>query len=135
MLTLAILIFFAAIICFFSQELIRLCKSIFAIKGAKIFLPLAIATWGVYTFLPWVLWAIYYIREIFIEVMQVIEMLIPIALWRQQSSMVILLTLIAVGPVAIWNFILIRRTQRGLPNSYIISLFIWLICSLILLMV
>ena len=58
--TLAAVVFFAAIVTFFSQEFIGIFKKIFAIKGAKLILPLLLASWCIINFNYLVLWVVYY---------------------------------------------------------------------------
>jgi len=58
--TLAAVVFFAAIVTFFSQEFIGIFKKIFAIKGAKLILPLLLASWCIINVNYLVLWVVYY---------------------------------------------------------------------------
>lgn len=133
LLTLAILVFFASIIVFFSQEFIRMFKRIFAIWGAKTIIPLAVASWAVFTFDYWFLWAIYYYKELLQRSCDFLTELMPFQQGAALVAAIILLTVISVAPVYFLDLFLRKRTYKHYKYPYVTSTMIWLISSELLL--
>lgn len=134
-LTLALVVFFAAILVLFSQEFIRLFKRIFAVKGAKLLLPLAFASWFVYTFDYWGLWGIYYYREFLQTLVAFLMDLMPFHVGANAIATIILLTFISVAPVFLIKFILWKKHYKHYQYPYLTSTLIWLISAVLLLVV
>lgn len=132
--TLALIVLVAAITVFFSQELIKFLKKIFAIKGAQLFLPLAIASWAVYTFDYWFLWAIYYYRECLNTIQSYLVYLIPIPNYSHTVALIILLTSASVIPVFVWDKATRKRSFKWYVYPYVASTILWIITSIVLLL-
>ena len=130
LLTLALVVFFAAIFVFFSQEFIRTFKKVLAIKGAMLLIPLAIASWLVYSFDYWALWAIYYYRELLKGVLTFLMRITPLYQISSSVAIILLLTFISVVPVFLLDWIFRKRTYKSYPYPYLTSTLIWLISAL-----
>ncbi|MDI1352380.1 MAG: hypothetical protein PSV35_06365 [bacterium] len=131
--TLAMVVFFAAICCFFSQEFIKTFKRIFAIKGATIILPIAFASWFVFTFDYWLLWAVYYIREVLQKGVASLTYIIPFNNEVASSiALITVLTAISVVPVFILNLYIRKKTYKPYPYPYITSTLIWISATVLL---
>ncbi|WP_298623187.1 hypothetical protein [uncultured Legionella sp.] len=135
LLTLAVVVFSAAIMILFSQEFIRTFKKIFAIKGAKLFLPLFIGSWLVISFEDLCLWGIYYYRELLNAVILFVTQIIPFQQGAYSIVFIILLTVISVVPVFLFDMYLVKKTYKHYEYPYLTSTLIWLISALILLVV
>jgi hypothetical protein len=135
MVTLAAVVFFAAIFCFFSQEFIRTVKRIFEIKGATLILPLAIASWFMYTFDYWFIWAIYYVRDVLQTILDFLIRIMPFTHGAYSVALIILLTFVSVVPVFLLSAVLKHRTYKPYAYPYITSTIIWITCCIVLLVV
>jgi quinol-cytochrome oxidoreductase complex cytochrome b subunit len=132
--TLALLICLAAIFVFFSQEFISTFKRVFAIKGAKLILPLAAGSWLIYSFNMEFLWLIIYIREALQKILMILVKLIPAHQYATSLALVVMLTILSVVPVYIMDWINRRRNHKAYRYPYLTSTLI-LIISYLLLMV
>lgn len=133
--TLALVVFAAAIVVFFSQEFIKFFKKIFAIKGANLILPLAIASWAVYYFDYWFLWTIYYYWECMNSLLSLLTYLMPFPQYTSPIAMILLLTGVSVLPVLIWDWVTRKRSFKGYRYPYVTSTVIWVITSILLLLI
>lgn len=128
-LTLALVVFFAAILVLFSQEFINIFKKIFAIKGAKLFLPLFIGSWLVVDFEDIFLWGIYYFRETLNAIVWFFSQIIPFQ-GAYSIVLIIWLTIISVVPVFLLDMYLVKKTYKHYEYPYITSTLIWIITAL-----
>jgi len=135
LLTLAMVIFFASIAVFFSQEFIRGIKKIFAIKGAILFIPLLIASWLIYTFQYWALWGVFYYREVLQTMLSFLIHIMPFKQAARPLSLILLLTFISVVPVLVIDLLMVKRTYLHYKYPYVTSALIWLISAVLLLAV
>ena len=133
LLTLAAVVFFASIMVFFAQEFIRAFKKVFAIKGAKLIIPLALGSWIVYTYEYWLLWVINYYREFLKTSFGFLVHLIPFQRCASSVALILLLTSISIVPVFVLNWISLKRTFAAYQYSYLVSTLIWITTSVILL--
>ena len=129
LLTLALVIFAAAIMILFSQEFIRTFKKIFAIKGAKLLLPLFIGSWLVLNFDYLCLWGFYYYQEILNAIAVFFAGLIPIQSIARPLVLIIILTLISVVPVVLLDLYLVKKTFKHYEYPYLTSTLIWIITA------
>ncbi len=132
-LTLALVVFVFSIIVFFSQEFTNIFKKIFAISGAKILLPLAICSWGVYTFDVWFLWGIYYIRDLLHMAVASLMRLLPFQKGAQPIASILLLTLLSVVPSLFIQWLTFRKRYVEFKYPYLTSTIIWITSSILLL--
>ncbi|TAL62408.1 MAG: hypothetical protein EPN84_06530 [Legionella sp.] len=132
--TIAFLVFVGAIAVFFAQEFNNTLKSIFAIRGMLLILPLALASWLVYTFDYWVLWAIYYYRETLQVLIDGIAYLIPLKS-APTIAMILVLALVSIVPIWVADYILFKRSYTRFPYPYLASTLILVISSICLIMV
>lgn len=130
--TLAAVVFFAAIITFFSQEFIRVFKKIFAIKGAKLLIPLAVASWFMYSYDYLALAAISYYREALNAVATFLTDIIPLGSASSYVAFILLLTIISVVPVFVLDWFHRKKNYKPYPFPYTTSSLIWIINALIL---
>ena len=128
LLPLAIAVFSAAIFVFFSQEFIRAIKKILAIKGANLIIPLALASWVIYSFDYWFLWLIIYYREVLRQLLALLMYAIP----YQPVALILLLTLISIVPVFVLDWLSRKRTFKPYPYPYLTSTIIWITTSLLI---
>lgn len=130
--TLALVVFAAAIAVFFSQEFIKVFKKIFALKGAQLFLPLAVASWTVHAFEDFFLWLIYYYKVCLNTVLYWIALVIPLGDYSYPMGCILLLTAVSVVPVVVWDWVTHKRTFKWYQYPYFASTLLWLITSILL---
>ncbi len=132
--TLAFVIFIAAIIVFFSQEFVSLFKKILVIRGAKLLVPLAIASWAVYAFEEGWVWLIYYFRECFHTLSSFLMILLPVP-YSADIAMIVLFTAAAILPLLIWDTVTHKRAFMWYQYSFATASYIWLVTVMIILIV
>lgn len=132
MITLFLVICCTAIFCFFSQEFNRLFKKIFAVRGAKLILPLAIGSYVVYTFDFLILDILFYIRDKLNTIVTFLNHTLPHSPHTEDMILIILLTAVSLVPVGILHFLSYRKTHKPYPHPYLVSTLIWIICAILL---
>ncbi|KTD31713.1 hypothetical protein Lmor_2589 [Legionella moravica] len=135
LLTLALVVFAGAIMILFSQEFIRTFKKIFAIKGAKLFLPLIIGSWLVLNFDYLCLWGIYYYREVLNSIVDFLAGFIPFPSIGRPVVLIIVLTAISVVPVVLLDVYLVKKTFKRYEYPYLTSTLIWIVTATMFLVV
>lgn len=133
LLTLALVVLFASIAVFFAQEFITMFKKLFAIKGVKLFLPLFIASWLVYTLDYWALWIVYYYREILMVGVNLLVKILPFQRYAESISIIILLFIISTVPVFLIDQLQRKRTYKGYHYPNVTSILIFIVSSVLLL--
>ncbi|MCW8410094.1 hypothetical protein OQJ13_14030 [Legionella sp. PATHC035] len=132
LLTLTLLVLFGSILVFFSEEFIKTIKKIFAIKGAKLIIPLFVASWLIFSFDLWVLWAIYYLREMLHDILNYLVQIMPFQNWALQVVLVFMLTFLSVVPVLVLDFLSRRKTFKSYQHPYVTSSIIWVLSVFLL---
>lgn len=132
-LTLALVVLFASIAVFFSQEFISVFKKLFAIKGVPLFLPLLVASWLIIAFNYWSLWIVYYYNEMLQIILTFMMHVIPFEKGAGSVALVILLTVISVLPVYLIDLLVRRQTYKPYKYLNITSAIIWLVSAILLL--
>lgn len=130
--TLALLVFFGSILVFFSEEFTKLFKKLFAIKGAKLFIPLFIASWLIYTFDFWFLWAVFYIRETLLYLLIFLTNIMPFKTGAESVALVIIISAVSVVPVFLLDIQARRKNFKPYKFPYVTSWIIWILCVLLL---
>lgn len=130
--TLAAVVFCATIFVFFSQEFVNLFKKILAIPGAKLILPLALASWLVYHAYPWILRPIYRYKILLNTLVDFFSSMLPLGRLSLYMSTILVLTVLSVLPVFLLDLFFIKKTYKSYPYPYLTSTFLWLISSLTL---
>lgn len=133
-LTLALVVLVAAIVVLFSQEFIQLFKKIFAIKGAKLVLPLLVISWLIYTFDYLVLLVIYYYSDALNSVITFLSNLLPFQTGAYPIVMILVLTTISVVPVIALEHYLWKKNYKHYQYPYLTSTLIWIASSIVLIM-
>ena len=132
LLTLALVVFAAAIIILFSQEFISIFKKIAEVKGAKLIIPLAIASWLVYRYDFWFIELIHSYREVLHTIIKSVVWLLPYYKISIYITVVLVLTIISLVPVFLLDWIFRMRTYKPYPYPYVTSFIIWLVSVLTL---
>ncbi|MBA2650036.1 MAG: hypothetical protein H0U75_10680 [Legionella sp.] len=130
--SLAFAILLIAAIVLFSNEIKKTLKAIFEYKIAMILLPLILATYLIYSFDYWLLWALYYYLEFLEKCIDIIAVLIPFKSLSYLISAIIVLTLFAVLPVMVVNFIVNKRSYLPFQYPYLVSTVIWIVTAMVL---
>lgn len=130
--TLAFLVFFSSILVVFSDEFIKTFKKIFAIKGAKLLIPLFLASWLIYTFDFWFLWVVFYLRELLIYILDLLTSMMPFKQGSDSVALVIVLTVVSVVPVFILDAHSRRSNFKKYKYPYVTSWLIWILCVVLL---
>lgn len=131
MVTIAILIFFAAIIVSFSKEFGAFFKKIVAIPGAKLFLPLLLVTWVVVLYEPWVLWGLLCLQQ---GLQAVIDGLASLISFLPESSLIaalLIILAITLVPVFTANLYIQRKSYQRFQYFWISSALLWLFTSIL----
>lgn len=129
---LVLIVCIASIFCFFIQEFIGLFKRIFAIKGVKIILPLAFASWLVYLNIPFIVWHLYFIQDVLDSALLYLMYFIPLHAGKESIALIILLTLLAVLPSVLLNLYSKKYHHKPYTYPYLLSTFIWVITVILL---
>lgn len=132
MYSLVLIVCCAAIIIFFSQEFKRLFKKIFAIRGAKLVLPLAVASWFVFTYSDVVNEGLLAIQDKLNLMNNFLLMLFPTFSLTADLILIILLTMVSVGPVLLIHWYFMKKYYKPFPYPYLLSTLIWIICAFVL---
>ncbi|MBN9226889.1 MULTISPECIES: hypothetical protein [Legionella] len=135
LLTLALVILFGAILVFFSEEFGKTIKKLFAIKGAKLIIPLFVVSWLIFSFDFWVLWAILYLRDMLHAVLNFLVQIMPFQKWAVQVVQVFMLTFLSVVPVLILNFISQKKTFKSYKHPYLTSGIIWILSVVLIIII
>ncbi len=133
LLTLALVILGASIAVFFAQEFIGMFKKLFAIKMVRLFLPLLIASWLVYTFEYLALWMVYYYREILQVGLTFLINIMPFHQYAGPISLIILLFTITTLPVFLIDELQRKRTFKGYQYPNVTRILIFIVSSVLLL--
>ena len=131
--TLTLVILLGAITVFFSQEFLGVIKKIFAVKGVKLFLPLLVASWFVFSYGDWVIFALTYYRETLVKVLTFIDAIIPFPQIAEHVAIVIVLTLVSVLPVYLIDLFMRKRSYKSYNYPQTTSLLIFIVSTFILL--
>ncbi|WP_133135764.1 hypothetical protein [Legionella rowbothamii] len=131
--TLTMVILLGAITVFFSQEFLGVIKKIFAVKGVKLFLPLLVASWFVFSFSDWVILAITWYREILVKIFTVLVSIIPLPQIAEHVTVVIVLTLVSVLPVFLIDLFMRKRSYKSYNYPYITSTLLFIVSTFVLL--
>lgn len=130
--TLALVVLLGAILVLFSQDFIKFIKKIFGIKGAILILPIALASWCVYTFNYYVLWGLYYCHEALQAIIAFFATFIPFQSIAVPLITILFLTFIAVAPVFLLDWYLWKKSYKHYKYPYVTSTLIWIVCAALL---
>lgn len=132
LLSLSIFVFFAAIFLFFSQEFIGLFKRTSEIKTVRLVLPLLLASWLVYVLDDQLLAvAIGYTNQLR-SILFALQSLLPFGQIAGFLVHVLFLTVIAVVPVYLLDYLFRKKSYRAYPYAYATSAMLWVINTLLL---
>lgn len=132
MLTLAVMLGIVASIAFFSQEIHKILKKIFAIRGMPLFLPLTLASIIVYEFQPLAVTLLHFLSNHLLQFYYLIIKLLPSSAYTDSLACIIVLTLVSIVPVFILQWYAYKKTQKAYPHPYLVSTLIWIISVLLL---
>lgn len=132
MLTLAVMLGIVASIAFFSQEIHKIIKKIFAIRGMPLFLPLALASIMVYEFQPLAVALLHLLSNYLLQFYHLIIAILPSSAYADSLALIIVLTLVSIIPVLLLQWHAYRKTQKAYPHPYLLSTLIWIISVLLL---
>ena len=124
---LILIICLIAVLAFFSQEISGTLKKIFAIKGAKLFLPLALASWFVVANDSLVLSGLSYVEGILSTIYLPIMHIVPSNKYVMDVVEVLFIMFLTMGPVIALNFWSIKKTYKPYPYPYLLSTLIWIV--------
>jgi hypothetical protein len=126
MLTLALVVAFSAIILFFAKEFGDLFKKIFAIPGAKLFLPLIGVTLLLTLYEPWVYFALFYMKKVLHDFISFVVSLLPFRKGAISLVSIVLFMALALLPAYAMNVWRIHKTNLPFPHSKFLSAMLWL---------
>ncbi|AUH71126.1 hypothetical protein [Legionella sainthelensi] len=131
----ALVVLFGVVMVLFSEEFSKSLKKLWAIKGARLLLPLFAASWFIYTFDFLFAWIIFYLSKFLHAILVFLIKLIPFQQGSESIALVILLTFFSVVPVLIIDFFTRRKTYKSYPYPYITSTLIWILCVALLIII
>lgn len=131
--TLTLVILLGAIAVFFSQEFLGIIKKIFAVKGVKLFLPLLVASWLVFSFGGWLVLMLTYYRETLVKIVTISVSILPLPQIAGYVALVMVLTLVSVLPVYLIDLFMRKRSYKSYAYPQITSLLIFIVSTFILL--
>ncbi|MCE0723154.1 MULTISPECIES: hypothetical protein [Legionella] len=135
LLTLALVVLLSSILVFFSEEFIKAFNKLFAIKGAKLLIPMFAASWLIYTFTFWCLWAIFYLREMLHEILNFLVRIMPFQQGAVSAVLIFMLTFLSVVPVLILDILSRRKRFKGYQYPYVTSGVIWILSVFLLIII
>ncbi|QMT59682.1 hypothetical protein [Legionella sp. PC997] len=133
--TLALVVLLSSIIVFFSEEFIKAFNKLFAIKGAKLIIPMFAASWLLYTYNFWVLWGLFYAHELLQDVLNLIVRIMPFQKGAVSLVLVFMLTFLSVVPVLIFDVFYRRKNFKGYEHPYVASGLIWILAVFLLVII
>jgi hypothetical protein len=133
LITLTLVVLATSIIVFFSQEFTQVFKKIFAIPGAKLFIPIVFASWLVFQYKYWIVWGLKYYRDVLREVLITLSQALSLNEILTKVLVIILLTCVSIIPVVVLEFYLHRKTYKSYPYPYLTSTVLWLVSAIPLL--
>ncbi|HHI9989665.1 TPA: hypothetical protein ACQDQH_002762 [Legionella pneumophila] len=131
----ALVVLFGVVMVLFSEEFSKSLKKLWAIKGARLLLPLFAASWFIYTFDFLFVWVIFYLSKFLHEILAFLIRIMPFQQGAESIALVILLTFFSVVPVLIIDFFTRRKTYKSYPYPYITSTLIWILCIVLLIII
>lgn len=130
--TLAIGIFSCAIMVIFANEFGSLFKKIFAIRGAKLFLPLIGASLVAVLYEPWLLMSLLYLKETLFAIIKLLASIFPFHFGAFSIAAVAVIMILTVFPVYVLNIISIRKTHFSFAWAQILNALLWLFFMILL---
>ena len=133
MLTYTLVVFFAAIILIFSQELIRMAKKIMSKPGVKLLVPLALASWFIELYEDWGRWLLLWCRATFQILSQKAAELLPFQMGSLHLIRIAFLFLIGSFPA--WMFWFQAKWKESYtlhPLAYYLGFVLWVIAVFLL---
>ncbi|WP_392538575.1 hypothetical protein [Legionella sp. 227] len=131
----ALVVLFGVVMVLFSEEFSKSLKKLWAIKGARLLLPLFAASWFIYTFDFLFVWVIFYLSKFLHDILAFLIKLMPFQQGAESIALVILLTFFSVVPVLIIDFFTRKKTYKSYPYPYITSTLIWILCIVLLIII
>lgn len=123
----------AAIVVFFSQEFGRFFKKIFAIPGAKLIIPLVIASWIIEYYEGWGLWLLWYYKKGLHYILRHTAAYFSWSAWA--LSFVHILQLFILASLPVWIAYAVAKS-KGLyerwPYTYHVGISCWIITAVLL---
>lgn len=126
MFTLALVVAFSAIILFFAKEFGDLFKKIFAIPGAKLFLPLIGVTFLIVLYEPWIYFALIYVKQVLHDFIYFMLRLLPFRTGGISLISVALFMILALIPAFAMNAWCIHKTNLPFSHGKFLSAMLWL---------
>ena len=132
LLTLALVVLGCAIVVFFSQEFGKLAKKILAYPGAKLILPITMASALVAAFEPWVLIVLLKIKAGLHYLAACIEAILPFTTGATVLANFILLLALTLLPVFAINALTQRKSYLPFQYPFLVSTLIWIFVTILL---
>ncbi|HAU4213806.1 TPA: hypothetical protein F7Z54_16640 [Legionella pneumophila] len=131
----ALVVLFGVVMVLFSEEFSKSFKKLWAIKGAKLLLPLFAASWFIYTFDFLFVGVIFYLHQFLHDTLAFLIKIMPFQQGAESVVLVILLTFFSVVPVLIIDFFTRKKNYKGYQYPYITSTIIWIFCVALLIII
>ena len=125
-LTIILLILTSAVLIFFAREFAEAFRTIFAVPGVKLVLPLILVTQLLFWIEPLFLFAIQSLCDFLLLLQQSLASFFPVSRITQfltQAIVICLLTLLPVWVIDAWS---LRRTFKPFPYKPILAAMLWL---------
>lgn len=133
LITIALVVLMASIACFFAPEFGRLFKKVFAIPGAKLLIPLFMASWLIVLYEEFGHWLLIHFQIMLHRWVSRLDALLPFETASISIARIISLFLIASMPIWIARGSAFRKKllapHRG---TYWIGLMLWIIGAILL---
>ena len=100
-----------AIVAFFSQECIRVCKKITSIPGAKLLLPLAFASWMLEEYEDWGGWLLVKFQAVLHQTIHFFSTLLPFEFERGKISLIRIIFLFLLACLPVWLPVWLHRLK------------------------
>lgn len=131
----ALVVLFGVIMVLFSEEFSKSFKKLWAIKGAKLLLPLFAASWFIYTFDFLFVGVLFFSHQFLHDTQTFLIRIMPFQQGAESTALVILLTFFSVVPVLIIDFFTRKKNYKGYPYPYMTSTLIWILCVALLIII
>ncbi|KTD70337.1 hypothetical protein Lsan_0019 [Legionella santicrucis] len=131
----ALVVLFGVVMVLFSEEFSKSFKNLWAIKGARLLLPLFAASWFIYTFDFLFVGVLFYSHQFLHDILAFLIGIMPFQQGAESAALVILLTFFSVVPVLIIDFFTRKKNYKGYQYPYITSTLIWIFCVALLIII
>lgn len=132
-LTIVLIVIFAAVVVFFSEEIAGVIIKIFSIPGVKLLLPLTFASWVVEYYQEWGLWILLWCKKLLHQLVHQLAANLPFHVGSVFFVHVTHLFLLGCLPIWIgYGVAKYRGMYEPWPYAFLSGMLLWLVAAILL---